>query len=254
MTLLDTRQTGRDTPCLRLGFLPHTKTMSATIAVRPSELGLGGFAARVFGKGETIIQEEPLVRWNPLMNRAADAQTDRESNLGGLEDALAALAPSARAAYYKLSQLSPETLGSISEPGEEDNMAAMSIWMSNSFRIGDRANSAGGSEEQAVFERIARLNHCCRPNAEHAWDAASGTQCVRALRRIALGEQIFLSYIGDESRVLQLPREKRQSMLLDAFGFTCVCSRCERGDVEDDRQHDMLNAALQREAASNALW
>ena len=108
--------------------------------------------------------------------------------------------------------------------------------------------------KQAVFERIARLNHCCRPNAEHAWDAASGTQCVRALRRIALGEQIFLSYIGDESRVLQLPREKRQSMLLDAFGFTCVCSRCERGDVEDDRQHDMLNAALQREAASNALW
>ena len=181
------------------------------------------------------------------MGGARDAQTDRANNLDGLSSALAVLSPSERRDYYSLSSLSPEATDSISEPYDE--MAAMSIWMQNSFLIGSR-----GGAEQAVFLKLSRLNHCCRPNAEHSWDAASGKQHVHALRKIQCGEQILLSYIGDASSVLQLPRDRRQSMLLDAFGFACVCSRCERGDEADDRHEVMANMASQREAASDSLW
>ena len=110
--------------------------MCSTFAVRPSKTGLGGFASRAFNKGDWIIQEEPLVRWKPLMRSARKAQSDRAINLDGLSYTLAALAPAAQAAYFNLSSLSEEAVGSISEPGEEAELAAMSIWMSNAFLIG----------------------------------------------------------------------------------------------------------------------
>lgn len=225
----------------------------ALFAVRPCKHGLGGFACKSFEEGDLICMEEPLVRWKPNQGGACNAQTDRASNLDGLTSALAALSPSALRDYHSLSSLSPEVIESISEP--HDEMAAMSIWMQNSFRIGGPAHNTGGAgEEQAVFFKLSRLNHCCRPNAEHSWDAASGKQHVRALRKIQYGEQILLSYIGDARSVLQLPRDERQTMLLRAFGFTCMCSRCERGDETDDRQEVMANIASQREAASDSLW
>ena len=124
-------------------------------------------------------------------------------------------------------------------------MKAVGIWMNNAFQVGEPVQRGGEDEdglfhresgaevEQAVFERSSRFNHCCRPNAEHSWDNLRGRKSVRALRAIAIGEQIFVSYIGGASAVLRIPRAKRQETLQQMLGFACTCSRCLRGDEAD---------------------
>ena len=76
---------------------------------------------------------------------------------------------------------------------------------------------------------------------------------MRALRAIAIGEQIFVSYIGGASAVLRIPRAKRQETLQQMLGFACTCSRCLRGDEADDawmRQE----AGVMAEGSRQRLW
>ena len=206
-----------------------------TFYVRQSgEQGLGCFASRAIAEGELIIDELPLLRWTRTSQHAT-----REEDLEGLHDAIESLVPSARTAYFQLNQLSAELISEMSEPDEVEKMRAMGIWMANAFQVGEPvttrgARDSGAEVEQAVFERISRFNHCCRPNADHTWDNIRGRKSVRALRAIGIGEQIFVSYIGGASAVLHIPRAKRRERLQRMLGFACTCSRCVRGDEADD--------------------
>eukprot|EP00929_Paragymnodinium_shiwhaense_P074475 TRINITY_DN38126_c0_g2_i1.p1 TRINITY_DN38126_c0_g2~~TRINITY_DN38126_c0_g2_i1.p1 ORF type:complete len:685 (+),score=114.40 TRINITY_DN38126_c0_g2_i1:173-2227(+) len=80
-----------------------------------------------------------------------------------------------------------------------------------------------------VFPLVARINHSCKPNAllvDVSWEELTGDKpkkCIIALRSIAKGEDITISYLPDE-QLLQ-PRAERQAAL-DRWGFTCSCSRC----------------------------
>jgi hypothetical protein len=73
----------------------------------------------------------------------------------------------------------------------------------------------------AHYPTIALMNHSCDPNVE--WRSADGTNKIQvyALRDIQQGEEIFISYI-DQS----LPKDERQRMLTDLYGFACTCARC----------------------------
>lgn len=92
----------------------------------------------------------------------------------------------------------------------------------------------------------ALFNHSCTPNA--ATDFDRGKVWVRAVRDIAKGEQIFVSYIETINQYSQ-----RQSELLKRYYFTCRCSKCEKekntsslGDDTDPETEAITNA--QREA------
>lgn len=42
---------------------------------------------------------------------------------------------------------------------------------------------------------VSRLNHDCRPNADYHWDPETLTQHIHAVRPIAAGEEITVSYM-----------------------------------------------------------
>lgn len=84
----------------------------------------------------------------------------------------------------------------------------------------------------ALYSTIAQANHSCAPNAsvDHGQDAEG---LLVALKSIAEGEQIMLSYI-DES----VPKAERHEQLRD-YDFLCRCPKCiseisDRGESSEE--------------------
>lgn len=82
---------------------------------------------------------------------------------------------------------------------------------------------------RALFLLLSRCNHSCNPNAVWSWDVSTLSLTVTALRPIALGEEITISYIpldGDHT--------VRQQALKDVYGFDCTCDECTLPPYESD--------------------
>ena len=75
------------------------------------------------------------------------------------------------------------------------------------------------------YQTVAFLNHSCDPNIE--WRSVNGTNEIEfvALRDIACGEELFISYIDQT-----LPRAERRAELLRLYKFACECTLCSRPD------------------------
>ncbi|XP_026193623.1 uncharacterized protein LOC34623446 [Cyclospora cayetanensis] len=72
-----------------------------------------------------------------------------------------------------------------------------------------------------LFAFGSLTNHSCWPNAEADFPLPKPSLEVRALRPIAEGEEVVISYI-DES----LSLHERQKILQTNYGFSCTCPRC----------------------------
>ncbi|KAI0043641.1 hypothetical protein FA95DRAFT_1574983 [Auriscalpium vulgare] len=70
--------------------------------------------------------------------------------------------------------------------------AAHDTMNTNAFGVGGFDGCIG--TYGVVFKDTSRINHSCAPNANFLWSAESLTGDVRALRDIAPGEQITMSY------------------------------------------------------------
>ncbi|CAA6658308.1 unnamed protein product [Spirodela intermedia] len=77
-------------------------------------------------------------------------------------------------------------------------------------------------EGSAFFPLQSCMNHSCCPNAKafKREEDKDGQATIIALRPIAKGEEVTISYIDEE-----LPYEERQALLVD-YGFECRCPRC----------------------------
>lgn len=174
---------------------------------------MGMFAARALQVGERVIAERPLARW---LVRTAES---REGKLRSFAKVVESLDEPSRAAFLGLSQATHHV-------GEERDGARgvrtmMGTWLTNALPI-NYENSDGTHEEAAVFATICRLNHACVPNAHHEWNDELGMETVHALRPIARGEELTISYLLPAGR----PRDERQQMLSQQFGFVCGCALC----------------------------
>ena len=65
-----------------------------------------------------------------------------------------------------------------------------------------------------------QLNHSCAPNAINY--VMGGYMVVRAVRPIAAGEEVCISYLG---RPQLQPTGPRRNKLEEDFGFECDCPR-----------------------------
>lgn len=72
----------------------------------------------------------------------------------------------------------------------------------------------------AVFEIASRFNHSCVPNACFAWNEKLGVETVYAIKDIAAGEEITLSYVDPLYDVSARMWE------LWHYGFECDCPAC----------------------------
>lgn len=78
----------------------------------------------------------------------------------------------------------------------------------------------------AVFDKLSRVNHSCRPNAERKWDSVLEVEKVYALREIKSGEEIIVSYLAGLDG---LGLGERRELLMKGWRFECHCERCVEG-------------------------
>ncbi|KAI0263419.1 hypothetical protein BC834DRAFT_844567 [Gloeopeniophorella convolvens] len=130
----------------------------------------------------------------------------------------------------------------------------MGIAMTNALRIpGLPSHNAA---YWGIFETFSRINHryvelfpatraitneagSCGPNAVFRWDQATFSGEIRALRPIAEGEEVTISYLQgmmDPTAVAH----RRHTFLWDRYHFNCACIVCTRISGESDRDRPAI--------------
>lgn len=169
--------------------------------------GKGVVATRSIKPGELILSEPPLFTTETLQNPATF-----EQDLGKI---VKGLPKDGQRAFLSLHN---------NNPGPQP---FSNIVRSNGYPLGPN------SDVGAIFPLVARLNHACRPNAQHAWISKRGLEVVHAVRGVKEGEELTLSYsVGG-------PSGPRRASLKEYFGFDCHCELCslppERLKESDER-------------------
>ena len=196
--------------------------------VRPAGPGrrIGMFAARDLAMGERVLAERPLATWTVRKGES------REGKLASFAKVVAGFSASQRSAFLSLSQASHLESGSAGR-------TMMATWLTNALPINYEENEAGTHEDGAVFATISRINHACDCNCHHEWNAAIGMETIHALRPIACGEELTITYLMPSGR----QREERQRLLSEQFGFVCGCRLCSLPPAEVARS-DACQRAL----------
>jgi hypothetical protein len=196
--------------------------------------GLGVFAQSHIPRGTRIFSEKPLLS----ITHAQDA--------GDIFTASRLLAPNQRgrllglsnhttielsilrwnqAAWYTLKS-TLAALSSFALPKRlslSEHVRILSIFRSNAFNLGSMS-----SIQQALFERISRINHSCLPNAQGNFHEGLGRFNIHATRDIERDEELTLNYLHERGAV----RASRQESLETGYGFLCQCPACDMGTKE----------------------
>ncbi|KAH8197668.1 hypothetical protein TruAng_008172 [Truncatella angustata] len=132
--------------------------------------------------------------------------------VSSLDSAVVSLSPDRRAEFH--------SCHAHHLPGEENSN--MVIFRSNAYTLTDGTI--------AMFPKIARINHSCRPNAANVWSQASGVRVIWAAKDILPGEEVTVTYAP-----LLKTSEERQSRL-SQYGFRCNCEACSDHYHTDSRR------------------
>lgn len=100
-----------------------------------------------------------------------------------------------------------------------DTFRVQDIVSRNAFGPGSQFGDEGArNASTGLWIWAAYVNHSCVPNLRKEY--VGDTMVLRATRRIAAGEEVFISY--DESRDYGV----RRAALMTTWGFECDCKRC----------------------------
>ncbi|XP_018006622.1 histone-lysine N-trimethyltransferase SMYD5 isoform X1 [Hyalella azteca] len=92
------------------------------------------------------------------------------------------------------------------------------------------------TEGSGLYRLQSLLNHSCRPNAIVTFPHNSHTLQVRAVRDIAPGQPVFISYLDDCT--LARSRHSRRKTLRENYVFACACERCDDETIQPDVTSD----------------
>lgn len=95
----------------------------------------------------------------------------------------------------------------------------------NAFGINAGTNDEEHEEYMgyAVFPNASYFNHSCEPNLKK--QRVGRTWQFRAIRDIAAGEEICITYLGGAEK--ELDTTQRQQRLKEVWGFHCGCDKCK---------------------------
>ena len=169
--------------------------------------GLGLLAQRSISRGEIIMEERPILFTSRF------PQTVTESDIRGFFDlnALQGLSQASRDAIMHMRNSYP------SKPS-----AIAGILRTNCLPLDfDPLSGDSKPEFAACFPTLSRANHSCSPSANFYFSSETFTAQVLAMRNIAEGEEITISYCG-----VVTPFKERQAAIQRAGNFTCACEVC----------------------------
>jgi len=95
----------------------------------------------------------------------------------------------------------------------------------NSFQV----STEDGRCRVELLLTTSRTNHSCLPNALRGPGSSPGMVEIRALRPVAAGEEISISYVDEE--ILTKPTGVRHERLRNRWQFRCGCVRCAAPDM-----------------------
>ncbi|EIW54878.1 SET domain-containing protein [Trametes versicolor FP-101664 SS1] len=167
--------------------------------------GRGLIAARALSRGELILAESPLLVQPPSYTNATILR------------ALSALSDAQQRDYFSLANahkgVHPPPLG---------------VFKTNALPCGDHDITTGtAAGSGAVFVLGSRFNSSCDPNVNNYWNEGQGKITFWAVRDIAEGEELLISY-GEHFA----GRDARRARLKMQFGFVCECTACSRTDED----------------------
>ncbi|KAL1895870.1 hypothetical protein Sste5346_004967 [Sporothrix stenoceras] len=120
----------------------------------------------------------------------------------------------------------PEIDGSaMDKKAPVDTFCIQAIVELNAFafpRVSSRASDSDQSSHEksaGVWLHAAHANHACIPNATRSF--IGDMMVVRAVRDLAKGEEVFMTYLSVRDSF-----EKRQKEMAQSYGFNCECRLC----------------------------
>ena len=169
--------------------------MADLCVIKPSPgKGLGVFASKPIKPGDIIMRDSMQMK----LDRGKTDVTDQQ-----VQKAFSAMSETDQAAFMQLHE------GPV--PYETQ---LLRIYKANSFSAPPHA---------FVYLKFSRINHCCTPNAEIAELDNEENALLVAVKPIAKGEEVFISYLGllEEGSKVQ-----RNQMTKANYGFDCDCAVC----------------------------
>ncbi|KIW00701.1 uncharacterized protein PV09_07687 [Verruconis gallopava] len=204
--------------------------------------GLGVFATKLIPRGTRIFAERPIfgIRNGQGPKDIYPAflalnHADRATVLGLSSHATHRLEflRWVHVARYTLSSWTAPSITSLRE-----HKTLLNVFRSNAFSL-----NADSEYAQAIFPRIARLNHECVPNAQANFNDQANAMHVHTLRDVQPHEEITLSYLDDSGEMKTLDRQQK----LESYGFVCACPICAEG------QPSASDSAKRRQAIDRVM-
>lgn len=169
------------------------------------DAGLGVVATSFISRGDLILSESPILTVDSAL----------VDGIGGAE----ALIESSLRSLPKDEQQAFLSLHNVYGP---ELPPFLGVFKTNSIVLDVNATETG------VFLECSRFNHSCVPNAMYSWNKTK--EVVYAIKDIEPGEQITVSYLGQE--LSKGVRSDRQLKLFSSFGFECLCEACAKSPDE----------------------
>jgi len=190
--------------------------------------GFGMLAARDIKRGELIVSEKPILD-SFISSGTAELTKDEEkllqhslkcsSQMQGIRiaDALTRrMAQEIKSSFKRLSQEDQERIMELSDSFVGricEEKSALGVLTTNSVSRGSN------SSDRVLCLTFSRFNHSCCPNLGHVW--VEPYERMYANRDIKKGEELTTAYVNPAQN-----RTTRQKILLDGYGFRCVCEAC----------------------------
>jgi hypothetical protein len=94
------------------------------------------------------------------------------------------------------------------------------------IRNNSRESYVEGRHVIAINPLFSFFNHSCDPNVvdDTNENDTSSTLTMRTTRRVKAKEELFISYLHEDS--LELPRDERNELLRQWIGRDCACTKC----------------------------
>ncbi|TKA64448.1 hypothetical protein B0A55_09894, partial [Friedmanniomyces simplex] len=114
-------------------------------------------------------------------------------------------------------RISKQYTGNARKTAVNEYITKAAILNTNCVAMGKDGKLGSG-----IFLHFSRANHSCTPNVENCFNTITGCEMLHAVRKIARGEEITVTYTDQ----LHRPAEVRQ-YALRKWEFECECEACE---------------------------
>ncbi|KAI0407245.1 hypothetical protein F4802DRAFT_605728 [Xylaria palmicola] len=192
--------------------------------------GKGLVAVLPIARGTRILSERPLVT-------SPQNGTGLEKIKASIGQQVNSLSEAQREAFLSLHNIHPYS-------SFDDK--CLGIFRTNAHPV------ENGGIDGGIFLETSRINHACDNNAQKYWNTTIKRHTIHAIREIAVGEEITITYLG-----ALRSRRRRQETLRAKFGFTCLCRLCilpERESKKVDNRLESIFLLDEYLGSHGVLW